>query len=253
MPRHEVHQLLEVRPQRRDLFRRAQRDVHERRPEVVPVDRQLRLDAEDREARSSARSYGRHCGTGCVIQPNVMRGPSRSSTNGHDARRRSRAGSPMSCSGCASTNAEPSVGMAGERQLRDRREDADPRVPARLGRKHEHRLREVHLARERPASSASSSLAPVGEDGELVAGQRRVGEDVGDDVAVRAHALTLHAAASASAVTAQTAFRSNCRTVGARAVHQRPQRARVNTLETCVCSSCATPRLRRASRTSSAP
>src|SRR5438876_3593752 len=34
------------------------------------------------ESSSSARSYDRHCGTGCVIQPNDTRAPSRSSRTG---------------------------------------------------------------------------------------------------------------------------------------------------------------------------
>ena len=72
--------------------------------------------------------------------------------------------------------------MPRERQLGRRREDADPRVTVRLGRQHEDGLREVHLARER-LHRLVVDVARIREDGELVAGQRRVGEDVGDDVA----------------------------------------------------------------------
>ena len=52
----------EVRPQRRHLFGRPQGDVDERRPEVVPVHRKLRLDAEDPEhvVRTLVRTPTRH-------------------------------------------------------------------------------------------------------------------------------------------------------------------------------------------------
>ena len=78
--------------------------------------------------------------------------------------------------------------MPGERQLDARREDADPRVAARLGRQHEDRLGQVQLARQ-PLHLLVVELAPVGEDRERVPGQRRVGEDVGDDVPEGAHEL----------------------------------------------------------------
>ena len=74
--------------------------------------------------------------------------------------------------------------MPGERQLRRRREDADPRMAVRLRRQDEDRLGVVHLARQR-LHQLVVDLAPIGEHGELVAGQRRVGEDVDDDVAKR--------------------------------------------------------------------
>ena len=74
--------------------------------------------------------------------------------------------------------------VAGERQLRDRREDADACVAARLGREHEHCLGQVHFARE-VLHRRVIDLAPIREDGELVAGQRRVREDIRDDVTER--------------------------------------------------------------------
>ena len=78
-------------------------------------------------------------------------------------------------------------GMPRERQLERRREDADPHVGVgRRRRQHEDGLGEVHLARER-LHVLARQVARVREDGELVAGQRRVGEDVGDDVAEAAH------------------------------------------------------------------
>ena len=47
-------------------------------------------------------------------------------------------------------------------------------------------LREVQLARKR-LKPLLGELARVGEDGEAVAGKRRVGEDVGEDVAEGGH------------------------------------------------------------------
>src|SRR5262249_53284999 len=70
-------------------------------------------------------------------------------------------------------------------------EDPDPHLRvAGLRREHEHRLRERHLLRE-CLHRGRVEVARVGEDGELVAGQRRVGEDVGDDVAEAAHGATV--------------------------------------------------------------
>ena len=62
--------------------------------------------------------------------------------------------------------------MPGERQLERRREDPDPRVPVARRRIDEDRLGEVDLARER-LQLLLGNLARVGEDGELVAGERR--------------------------------------------------------------------------------
>src|SRR2546423_9556538 len=51
-----------------------------------------------------------------------------------------------------------------------------------FGRQDEDRLGEVHLLREL-LHQLLVDVPPVGEHGELVAGERLVGEDVGDDVA----------------------------------------------------------------------
>ena len=75
--------------------------------------------------------------------------------------------------------------MAGERELAERGEDPDPRVSALLRRQDEDRLGEVHLAGER-LHPLRVEPPPVGEDGELVALQRRFGEDVEEDVGRRA-------------------------------------------------------------------
>ena len=76
--------------------------------------------------------------------------------------------------------------MTGKRELGERREDADPRVPARLGREHKGHLREVDLARER-LHRLVGDPATVGEDGELISLEGRIGEDVADDVPVVGH------------------------------------------------------------------
>ncbi len=167
---------------------RAERDEHVAEAVVVDLDRQLRaLDAERREAAPPRPRTARSVGIGCSIRPKTIRAPSRSSSD------RARRPLPVSSrispswSGPARTNAEPSVGMPGERHLDARREDPDLRVGV-LGRRRvdEDRLREVHLARE-PLERLLGELARVGEDGELVARERRVGEDVADDVAEGRH------------------------------------------------------------------
>ena len=77
--------------------------------------------------------------------------------------------------------------MPGERQLGRRREDPDPDVGV-VGpcREAEDGLRERHLLRER-LHRGVVEVARVGEHGELVPLERRVGEDVCDDVAELAH------------------------------------------------------------------
>ena len=80
--------------------------------------------------------------------------------------------------------------VPGERHLDRRREDPDPRVPVALRLVDEHGLGEVHLPRDR-LQLVLGDLARVREDGDLVALQRRVREDVCDDVAEARHALTL--------------------------------------------------------------
>jgi len=80
--------------------------------------------------------------------------------------------------------------MPGERDLDNRREDAHACMPVARGRVHEHRLGEVHLPRQR-LQQLLGELARVGEDRELVALERPVGEDVADDVAVATHPRNL--------------------------------------------------------------
>ena len=64
--------------------------------------------------------------------------------------------------------------MAGEGQLARRREDADPHVCIRrLRRQHEDRLAQKFISRASACISTLVEIARVGEDGELVPGQRR--------------------------------------------------------------------------------
>ena len=76
--------------------------------------------------------------------------------------------------------------MSGEPQLGRGREDAELRVPAAFSRVDEHGLRERHLPRER-LEHVVRDLPGVSEDGELVARERPVREDVADDVAELGH------------------------------------------------------------------
>jgi hypothetical protein len=76
--------------------------------------------------------------------------------------------------------------MTGERKLRHRREDPHLDVPVALRRVDEGRLGEVRLAGE-PLELPLGNLPGVREDGELVSGERLVGEHVADDVAEGGH------------------------------------------------------------------
>ena len=95
-----------------------------------------------------------------------------------------------SCSGAPSTNAVPSVGCPANGSSKVGVKIRIRDVAAALGREDEHRLAEADLERER-LHRLVVQPARVGEDGELVSRQGRVGEDVGDDVAERLHRLQL--------------------------------------------------------------
>ena len=86
----------------------------------------------------------------------------------------------------AQNERRPERRMPGERQLGRRREDPDPRMPLVLGLVDEDGLGEVHLARDL-LELVLRELARVREDRDLVALERRVREDVGDDVAEPVH------------------------------------------------------------------
>ena len=76
--------------------------------------------------------------------------------------------------------------VPGEQNLVPRREDADPNRAPLARRKHEDRLGEPKLERQLLHREVVE-VAGVGEDGELVARKRPVGEDIGEDVAKRTH------------------------------------------------------------------
>ena len=80
--------------------------------------------------------------------------------------------------------------VSGEGHLDRRREDPDARVALALRLVDEDRLGEVHLPGDL-LELLLRDLTRVGEDGDLVALQRRVREDVGDDVAEASHAAIL--------------------------------------------------------------
>ena len=91
-----------------------------------------------------------------------------------------------SCSGAPEHEGGAEDRVAGEGQLEVRREDPDPTVPPLSGGNTKTRFAQPQLERER-LHRRLVELAGVGEDRELVPGEGRVGEDVGDDVAECAH------------------------------------------------------------------
>ena len=91
----------------------------------------------------------------------------------------------------------PEDGVPGERHLFLRVEDPHPRGAALLGREHEDGLGEADLERERLHRLAVEP-ARVREDRELVSRQRRLREDVRDDVAIGGHQRVIARARSSS-------------------------------------------------------
>jgi hypothetical protein len=84
----------------------------------------------------------------------------------------------------------PDVRVPGEGDLHRRREDAHPAGVAGFGRQHEGALGEVELAGDL-LHPRLGKAAGVGQDGQRVAAERAIGEDVADEVPVahRRHAL----------------------------------------------------------------
>ena len=73
--------------------------------------------------------------------------------------------------------------MAGERHLIGRAEDAQVGAVSRLDRRqHEHRLGQIELARDRLHALVAQPFG-IQDDGELVAGERLLGEDVEKSIA----------------------------------------------------------------------
>ena len=78
--------------------------------------------------------------------------------------------------------------MAGHRQLFGGREDPHPDVAATLGRQNERRLGEVHLFGDE-LHLLRRQFAGLGEDGQLIAFEAAIGEDVEVEVAVHGVAV----------------------------------------------------------------
>ena len=178
-----------VRPERRNLVLRAEADVHVPDAVVVELDRELRLlhsqdvqepllAVEGLDRRQRLLHAPEHDPPVLALEPH---------------RNETRAGLELDLLE-RERRAEDERGaerrVTGERHLDRRREDPDPRVPVALRLVDEHGLGEVHLLRDR-LQLVVGNLARVREDGDLVALQRRVREDVCDDVAEARHALTL--------------------------------------------------------------
>jgi hypothetical protein len=87
--------------------------------------------------------------------------------------------------------------VAGEGQLDEWREDPHPGVPTALGRKHERRLRQIHLARQR-LHGHDVQPAAIGEHGQWIARQRPLGKYITQRIAEVLHALVLRRGVPAS-------------------------------------------------------
>src|ERR1043166_4476635 len=88
------------------------------------------------ERSSSARSYARQRGIGCVIEPHG------------DGAGEGLEPDLVELQWLRQHERRAERRMTGERKLGARREDPDAGVPVALGRQHEHALREIHLAGE---------------------------------------------------------------------------------------------------------
>src|SRR5439155_9937308 len=177
------------RPEPANLFRRADTDVDVPEPVVVELHRQLRvLDSErveqrrlalvrlDRRQRLAHPAEDDACAL--ALEP-----------DGNDAGTRLEV-DLVQLERASEDEGRAERRMARERDLDNRREDAYACVPFARGGVHEHRLGEVRLPRQR-LQQLLGELARVGEDRELVALERPVGEDVADDVAVATHPRNL--------------------------------------------------------------
>ena len=136
------------------------------------------LDAERIEEDVRARGRRSTCGIGCCIVPRTIRpDSSRSSVTGTLPARRLQL-DHAELERRAEHERRAERGMPGEPHLDLRVEDPDPDGAAALGRQDEDGLGEADLERE-PLHRLGVQPARIGEDRELVARQRCVGEDVG--------------------------------------------------------------------------
>ena len=178
----------QVRLERGDLVLRATRDEDVLDAVVVELDRQLRLDAEQGEK---------------LVGP--LEGRHRRHRLRHAAEDDSGAFTFESHGNGAATRLDPDLaelewrrqheggaerGMARERQLGGRREDPHAHVAVGGRWIDERRLAEIELPRK-PLELPFRDLPRIGEDGEPVAVERLVGEDVADDIAKRGHEASL--------------------------------------------------------------
>ena len=213
IPRHlaELGQARHVRSQRRDVVRGRQAHVHVAHAVVVELDRELgALDADRGEQRlrvverldrrERLRHPPEHDPRTLALEQDGNDAGARLEQDLDELQR------------AAEHERGAERRMPGERDLDRRREDAHARVPAVLGRIDEHRLGVVHLPRER-LQRVLGQVARVGEDGELVALERRVREDVADDVAEPGHAGNLLPGPGANPEALATAWRT-ARTAG---------------------------------------
>ncbi len=176
----------EVRLQRRDLRRRAERDEQVLQAVVVHLDREL--GAGDAECLEEQRGVLEGCDRRDRLRHPPEDDPSAFALEQH----RHDAASGLEADldeleRLSEHERGAERGMAGERHLDSRREDPDLRVGILDCRRvDEDRLREVRLARE-PLKRLLGDLTRVAEDSERVARERRVGEDISQDVAEGRH------------------------------------------------------------------
>ena len=175
---------LELGLERGDLVLGPAGDEHVPNAVVVQLDRQLRLDSERGQqlVRVHIWAHGRQRLHHAAEDDSRALALER---HGHGAARRLDPDlAELEWRGKHERGAERRV--SGERKLGNGREDPHANVPVAVRRVDERRFGEVQLPRE-PLELPLRDLPRVGEDGELVSGQRLVREHVDDDVAMAAH------------------------------------------------------------------
>ena len=142
---------------------------------MIELDRQRRRDAEKRKQLVSLRER--------LPARNGLRHPPERDTrtfafehNGNDARPGLET-DLTELQRCREDERRTEHGMACEGQFQRRSEDPNPRMAAGLGRQNEHGLGEAHLKRK-PLHGLVVDSPSVREDGQLVAAEETIGEDV---------------------------------------------------------------------------